>query len=1087
MKKENTIAALLQAKLISVSNFIVSFLLLVLFLLGKMNAYGNTVLPPAIPDHVIAMPIKGLVVNEKGEPLEGVSVMEKGTGRGTMSQTDGTFAIDVKNNNAVLVFSRVGYISREIPAGNKDISRVVLLPVSDKVEEEVVVIGYGSVKKKDLTSSVAVLDPQDLAQSPVSSFVEALSGKAAGVQVNSIDGQPGGEPTVIIRGIGSLNNDLNPLFVIDGFPMEDFNPHSLNMNDIQTINILKDASATAIYGSRAANGVIVIETKKGKIGKPVISLNASVGLQSAPRKVELMSPYEYVKYQLEAFPDKGGGDRYLTGDKTLDDYKNAQAVNMQDLLFHTGSVSNYNLAVRGGNAATRYSLSGSLFDQDGIIVNTGMRRYTTRLSLDQTINSKLKVGVISAYSNVRTNGQPVTSSVSTNVNTTTSNYIMYRAWGYRPVPLPFESYDDFLNSDIDEGAVSNSDVRVNPVTDLKNIHYLQVLNGINLSGYLDYTIIKNLKLRVTGGINQNYYQREQFYNSKTARASPVNTFNVYGIHGSIYNRRNTSWFNDNTLTYNKKFNKVHDLTIMGLVSFNKSTYRIDGYSSKFVPTEGLGIDGIDLGTIYDPIKTETYNALQSVGGRIDYNYASKYMVTLAYRRDGSTKFMPPHQWGSFPAVAVAWNMQNEKFLKKSAVVSTSKLRASYGLAGNNRVPDFEAWPSITIYDANLSYPFNNNPIKGSTSSSMGNADLTWERSLSFDVGYELGLLKDRLEMVFEYYRKDISDLLLSTSLPPTSGYVSAYRNIGKISNRGFEFTFNSRNIRSESFEWRSNFNITFNSNKILGLADNQYSLQYPVRVDNGFTSPLYINEVGQAAGRMMGYVWLGNYQYEDFENPYSGVYILKSEIAAPQSVNRNAIQPGDVKYKDMNGDGVVNEYDMTVIGRGQPVHTGGFSNNFSYKNFSLGVFLDWVYGNNIYNGNRITFEGNPNGRMNLNQYASYVNRWTPENPTNENWRSGGSTGVFFHSSKYVEDGSFLRMKTVSLDYAVPQKWCNRIKVKNIALNVSIQNLFVWTKYSGLDPDVSVRVENASVALAPGYDYSAYPHSRTIVFGIKATL
>jgi TonB-linked SusC/RagA family outer membrane protein len=480
------------------------------------------------------------------------------------------------------------------------------------------------------------------------------------------------------------------------------------------------------------------------------------------------------------------------------------------------------------------------------------------------------------------------------------------------------------------------------------------------------------------------------------------------------------------------------------------------------------------------VRSHTYNTRASFGGKIDYNFKSKYLVTVNLRADGSSKFPTDKKWGYFTAPAVAWNMAEENFLANSKIISNSKIRVSYGIGGNDRVTDFASFPALAYSLHGYSYN-NAAPLAQVYQSSMANPDLTWEKTTVLNLAYDLGLFDNRIELVTEVYLRTTDNLLLNSPLPPTTGFGTAFKNIGKLENRGLEITLNTLNVQSKSFSWESSFNISFNKNKILALNEGQSSLNNAVQTDVNYSDFLYKAEIGRSAGMMVGYVWLGNYQYEDFDNPSPGVYLLKANVPS-NGMPRTGILPGDIKLKDLNGDGIVNSADRTYIGRGQPVHFGGFNNNFRYKNFSLNAFVQWSYGNDIYNANRITFEGNTNGRRNMNQYASYVNRWSPENPTNEHFRAGGGGVIGYHSSKYLEDGSYLRLKTVVLSYSVPPKLIRRFFLKDLSANVALQNVLTWTKYSGLDPEVGTR----GGVLTPGYDYSSYPQARTVTFGIRAT-
>ncbi|RPD39124.1 TonB-dependent receptor [Chitinophaga barathri] len=1027
-----------------------------------------------ITSYAQAQPVVTGLVVEKGtnSAMKGVTVTVKNSNRKTYTGDDGRFSINAGPAD-ILVFTFISMEPQEVKVDGRATVNITM-QTKESALGEVVVIGYNTVRKGDLTGAVGQANVKDMSKAPVASFAEALAGRVAGVQVGSADGQPGAGVNIVIRGPGSLTQDVAPLYVIDGFPVEDLDPATLNMDDIESLSILKDASSTAIYGSRAANGVVLIQTKRGKAGKASVSFGVSTGFQLERKKMELMSPYEYIRYQLERFPTTSEGWRYLADGKSLEDYKNVKGEDFQDHVFTKGKVDIYNLAIRGGNEQTKYSISGSLFDQEGIIINTGLKRYTARMSIDHTVSQRIKVGFTTGYSDVTTWGQQV-SSTPTN---STSSYVMFRTWAYRPIGFP-DSDENLVEDPADETAVNGSDYRINPVVDLQNqyqYNYNKLFEGL---GNVSINILDDLVLKVSGGVRKNNYQYDKFFNTKTTKGSPTNPNNPDGVNGSILHTETSSWSNENTLTYTKTLRQKHTLTALGLLSFQKNDLESDGYSGRLLPNEKIGIAGLNDGISYNPVATRSVNTRQSYGGRLDYNYASKYMLTLTFRADGSSKFAPGNRWGYFPGAAVAWNMHNEKFFGGQKLISTSKLRGSFGVVGNDRVGDFSYISTLTTNINGYSFQ-NATPLLMVYQSNLGNEDLTWERTTSTDIGYELGLLNNRIELTADVYKRTTDNLLLNAQLPPTSGFGTAYKNIGKIENKGLELTLNARVIESKDFNWESSINISFNKNKVLALTEGQRSLDNAVSTDVNYSDNLYTSEIGKPSGMMVGYIWEGNYQYTDFDNPAPGVYVLKPEVPANGKA-RNTILPGDIKYRDLNGDGNVNADDKTIIGRGQPIHTGGFVNNFRYKGFSLNVFFQWSYGADIYNANRITFEGNTNGRRNMNQFASYANRWTPENQTNEHFRAGGEGVIGYHSSKYLEDGSYLRLKTLSLDYALPSQLLKKVYMTNLSLNVAMQNLFTWTKYKGLDPEVSTRGN----ILTPGYDYSAYPQARTITFGLKA--
>ncbi|MEX2232855.1 MAG: SusC/RagA family TonB-linked outer membrane protein, partial [Cyclobacteriaceae bacterium] len=904
-------------------------------------------------------------------------------------------------------------------------------------------------------------------------------GRVAGVRVSSSDGQPGGEVNIVIRGAGSLTQSTSPLYVIDGFPVEDLNPATLNPEDIESMTILKDASSTAVYGSRAANGVILIQTKRGKVGAPVVTISSSYGMQKNPRKMELMDAYEFVKYQSELNPIvpgltgvTGNTAGYFANEMTLEDYRNVESIDWQDEVISTGVVQIHNLSIRGGTEQTKYAISGSLYDQDGVIINTGLTRYNGRLTLDQKISNKFKTGITANYSGSSSFGQVLNEGAG---NSSPSSYVLFRTWAYRPLTADGTDLREEL---VDEDAIYSSDFRVNPFIDLENQHQYNVNRLVEANSYVSYDITNDLVLKVTGGIRHSNTRWDRFYNSKTSQGSPFNPSNTNGVNGMVRYFDNNSFSNENTLNYTKTFNDAHTITALGLFAINSYKSTINGFSGRLLPNENLGMDGLEEGLAYNPVASSSVNTMVSYAGRLDYNYRSKYILTGTFRADGSSKFVD--HWGYFPGGAIAWNMDREQFFNRALpFISTSKLRASYGSIGNNRVGDFDTYPRLV--QSLHGYSFNNQtPIGAVYVSAVGNPSLRWEKVTTMDLGYEFGMLNDRISMEIDLYSKVTEDLLLNAALPPTTGFSSAVKNIGKLRNKGIELTLNTVNVvsaSSDGLQWSSHFNISFNKNEIMELTRGQQSLQSLATFESQFNSPLYMSEIGKSAGMMIGYIWEGNYQYEDFDNPAPGVYLLKNSVTTNGAL-RNTIQPGDIKYRDLNGDGIVNVNDKTIIGRGQPIHIGGFANNLAYKGFNLHIFFQWSYGNDIYNANRLSLEGNSNGRPNMNQFASYANRWSPENQTNENYRTRGQGPIGVHSSKVVEDGSFLRLKTVALSYTVPAK----IRfINSLSFNVSSQNLYTWHSYSGMDPEVSTR----NPVLTPGFDFSSYPQARTLVFGIKA--
>ncbi|MES2277193.1 MAG: TonB-dependent receptor [Bacteroidota bacterium] len=1024
--------------------------------------------------------VTGTITDESGASMPGVSVLVKGTQTRTATNPSGKYTIKAPNANSTLVFTFIGYTRLEVELKGRIKVDAQLQPVASNLTE-VVVVGYGAVKKKDLTGSVGTVNMRDFEKAPVKSFDDALAGRVAGVQVSSNDGQPGSNANIVIRGPGSVTQDNSPLYVIDGFPQETSNANSINPADIESIDVLKDASATAIYGARGSNGVILITTKRGKKGAPQVNYNAYYGIQAIPKKVKLMDPYNFVKYVGELNPAIRDSV-YLKNGVTLDDYKNVQALDFQNSIYHTGVNQSHNLSLRGGNDGTQYSISGNYDNQQGIIINSGFKRYQGRFTLDQQVNTKLKVGINVNYAYSESNGIPVSAT-----NFYASATTLYSVWGYRPTTglSGRDAGTDLLDQFYDPNLVGNSaqDYRVNPLINIQNQLTLVKNNNLAANAYLEYAITKNLTFRTSAGISSNSAETDIFNNSKTQSGS---TWNAAGINGSITNVPVTNWLSENALTYKLTIHNNHHLNVLADVSAQGNHSAIRGFSATQVPNEDLGIDGLDLATTYTANSSSSRWTMASALARVNYDYKSKYLATASIRADGSSKFAPGQRWGYFPSASLAWRFSSEDFMKKLSFISDAKLRVSYGASGNNRVSDFAYLPQLQLTNINYWYSAGNGaPAVGSVITSAGNYNLKWETNIQSNIGLDLSLLKDRIGLTVDIYRRTTNDLLLNASLPYAIGIESStgYENIGKLQNQGLEISLNTTNISTPKFTWSSNFNISFNKNKIQSLTQGQNAILAGSGTffNTTYTSLFpYISVVGRPLGEMYGLIFDGVYQYSDFDKMPNGSYLLKPNIT-DNGTTRNTIKPGDVKYKDLNGDLTVNNKDYTIIGHGLPASTGGFSNNFRFHQFDLNVLLQWSYGNDIINANRIAFEGGVVVNPNLNQFASYENRWEPDNPSNTLFRAGGG-GNAAYSSRVVEDGSYLKLRTVSLGYSLPKSLLTRLKVQNVRIYASAQNILTFTGYSGQDPEVSAR----NSTLTPGFDYTAYPHSLTVVMGLNAT-
>lgn len=1031
--------------------------------------------------------VTGTVFDEAGESLPGVNIILKGQDKGTITDFDGKFGLPVPNVNSVLVFSYLGYQTVEMKVDRSKPMSVVMKEET-KALNEVMVIGYQDVRKRDLTGSVAKANIDDMLKAPVASFDQALAGRIAGVNVSSGEGTPGGVMKIIIRGNNSLTQDNTPLFIIDGFPVED--PavgSSVNPNDIESIDVLKDASATAIYGARGANGVIIITTKKGSIGEPQISYDGSAGIQRITRKIPMMDAYEFVRLQSEIAPDIISGENgyfktYEGKTYSLDDYRNVPQYDWQDLIFQDAFQQSHSVSLTGGTAGNRYNASFSYYDQDGVVLASNYNRIQGRLGTTIKKN-KLTVNLTTNYSRAsQTGSSPSQSSYSG------MNNLFYSVWGYRPVTQPGIPLTSLLNNTTDEGVDPTNDYRFNPILSLNNEYRKTITSYTQYNGFLEYELSKGLKLKVSGGYTIDGRRGETFNNSKTRYGSPVSNDKV---NATLSTSERKTWLNENILTYQANVDRKHFINALAGITMQESMY--DFYSMKTIniPNESLGMAGMSQGTPNDINSILSSWGMMSYLGRFNYNYLSKYYFTASYRIDGSSKFAKRNRYGYFPSASLAWNFTEENFLKEySYWLSSGKLRLSWGETGNNRVGEYDTYAQLLMLQGaqgNFSgindithgiYPFNNNVGSvGAIPGSLPNKDLKWETTTQTNIGMDVSLLKEKISLTFDWYNKITSDLLLNAALVPSSGHGAAMKNIGKVLNRGFEFTVNTTNIQTRKFRWTSNFNIGINKNVVLGLAENQLSMRTNAYFDQNFTSPNYIAKVGYPIGMMYGYIFTGTYKEDDF-NSDGANYSLKPGVARYTAENNT--QPGYPKYADLNEDGMIDSNDQTFIGRGEPKHVGGFTNNFEYAGFDLSIFFQWSYGADVLNANKLMFETGYNRRRDLNQFASFAGRWTPTNTDSDIPRVSASPSNNLFSTRLIEDGSYLRLKTLSLGYSLPKNVLDKLKLKKARIYVSGQNLFTWTSYSGYDPEVSIR----NSALTPGLDFSSYPRAKSVNLGVN---
>lgn len=1026
--------------------------------------------------------ITGTVSDESKETVIGANISVKGTTIGTITDVDGKYSIEVPNQKSILVFSFIGYTTREIPVGKNTVIDVVMKE-DGVMLNEVVAVGYATVKKGDLTGSVGKVNMDDLNKAPVVSFDQALGGRIAGVQVVSGDGRPGAEANIVIRGSNTIsdNSDGSPLYVIDGFATDDPNAAAYNPNDIESIDILKDASATAIYGARGANGVVIITTKRGKESAPRVTYDGYFTWQMRPQYLDIMEGKQFVALQQEVLTATEMGKTYfgysekLGRNRTLADYDRIPSYNWQKEVFRGAPMTSHHIALSGGSKNTRYSSSISYYNQQGVIINSSYESLKARLTLDQNITKTLKFGATMNFANNVSVG-----SAPSQTGGGTAQYFLYQVLAYRPL-----GYSD--NDDLMDDSTVNEDgtYPYNPLKTIQNQVDRTKSRQLSLNTYLNWDIIKNLTFRATFSYSWRMDKRQQFNNSDTYLGDPQ--YSANGVNGQFSDKEWDNWSNEYTLTYKRRINK-HNLTGLVGASLSSQTTSVLGAQSVQIPWENNGFWGIDSGTPKTITATRVENKLMSYFARANYDWQSRYLLTATIRADGSSRF-PYNKWGYFPSASFAWRLSDEPFMHlQDSFISNLKLRVGWGATGNNNT--YNNYPSSRLYDTNGKYAFNNSLNPAVYVSQIANKDLKWETTYQTNIGLDFGLFNNRISGEIDVYNKDTKDLLLYAEVPASLGFSSVQQNIGSISNRGLEISVNTVNFPGGRgrFKWTTNFNISFNKNEITALSDGQESRLVSFSSPN-VANP-YICKVGHPLSEMYGYVYDGVYQYEDFNEVSPNVFVLKSDVPN-NTQERSNIQPGDVKLKDINGDGQVTAEDQTIIGHGLPIHTGGLTNNFEWKNFDLSVFFQWSYGNDVINYNRVKLE-TLRGKH-INQLSSAANHWTPRVDNGDGTYTPGNYTNYLcavnrsltnvNTSREVEDASFLRLKTIQLGYNFPAKNLKKMKISTLRLYVTGQNLWTLTKYTGYDPEVSTR----NSAMTRGFDYSSYPKTMSFTFGVKIGL
>jgi TonB-linked SusC/RagA family outer membrane protein len=1044
--------------------------------------------------------ITGKVTDDKG-PLIGVSIKLKGTTSVTTTDRNGGFSLSIpKEGNAVLVFTYVGFVTKDLTVGSRT-ELNVKLEDDTKGLNEVVVIGYGTAKKGDLTGSVGIVKGEDLAKVPVANVAEALIGKVAGLQVVATEGSPDADIKVRLRGGGSISQDNSPLYIVDGFPVD--NISNISSSDIASITFLKDAASTAIYGSRASNGVIVITTKEGKEGKVSVTANAYAGFRNITKELSVLSPYEYVLYQYE-LDQTATFQNYYGVFQDLDIYKSIKGRNWQDEVFGRNAPQQfYNIGLNGGSKSSRYNLGLTRNKEESVMLGSGYERNNLNFKLNTEVSSKVSVDFNTRLSYMMIDGAGVNTGSGS--NTRLRNSIKYAPTrGIREFDQSVVDDDDFIDAE-------TSSLLYDPVKSVNDEYKKQYRLGTNFNGGLRWKITDALSLRSELGY--------EFKNERTDQVSGPATPDArnYGAQpvGKISTMNGGSYRISNYLTYNKtKFiNEDHSLNIVAGQEIISKWDKSVNNQSRFFPINMTSEEVLASMAYGTPIPTVTYISpetnLSSFFGRANYSYLNKYLLTATFRADGSSKFSKENRWSYFPSVAVAWKISEEGFLKEqSDWLDQWKLRVSYGSTGNDRI-NSGMW-ALNYSSSNENKPYYpgekeaNQLIPGNA---LFNPALKWETTINRNIGTDISLFKGKINATIDAYWNTTKDLLVQAPVSPNSGFQYQFQNFGSTSNRGIELSIDGYIIQRKDFSLQGSFNIGFNKNKVDEFRNGDVNYKTYTSGWNGTAQPLddYLIQQGQPVGQMYGYITEGMYGFNDFNwNATTRKWDIASGVADNSGIiSANYFGPGTLKFKDVNGDGFITAEDKVVLGNANPKHTGGFTLTGTYKTFDLSAAFNWTVGNKIYNANKLDFSSYLLSRkyQNILGEMSLANRFTIIDPvTGFNVATGANgnparlmelnqnaslwspimTQTPLHSWA-VEDGSFLRLNTLTLGYTIPKKVSAKLGMSSLRFYVTGYNLFIITNYTGFDPEVDTR---RNPPVTPGVDYSAYPKSRSFIGGLN---
>ena len=982
--------------------------------------------------------VKGIVKGPDGLPVIAANISQKGTNNATITDLYGNFTLNITGQHPVLVISYIGYVTTEVNVSGRAFIEVVL---QEDVEalDEVVVVGYGTMRKKDVTGAVSSVRTEDITKNATSNVMQAIAGKMSGVQVVQNSGTPGGDVSILIRGVGTIN-DASPLYVIDGVPVSG-GMWYLNPNDVESIDVLKDASATAIYGSRGANGVVMVTTKQAQEGHTEINFDYSYGIQHTAKTYDMLNASQYAALHNEMRTN--AGPEYSLNPAFSDPESLGTGTDWMDAIFRTAPMQKVNLSMLGGNQKISHATSLGYYTQDGIMKNSSYNR----LSLQSNISSKI-VSNVTVRANVNLSAE--------NRRTQPVGTVIQNAMRILPsIPIQDENGEY-------AGPTGNAEWNgnaLNPVAIINEQNYrmkgFRMLSNISL----EWEIIKGLKFKTTGGAELGYdYNNSYIPKYKWGMNESKNTMQtVSSAYEQLY-----LW--DNTLNYDKSFGK-HRINAMVGTSYQE-------YKKESVSASGSGraselTTELDNATKATDVGGNSLRwALMSYMARLHYSYDDRYLVTATFRADGSSKFGKDNRFGYFPSFAAAWTIGNESFMQSVKPISQLKLRVGYGQTGNQNIGAYAFADKLSVngvYNFGSQRGFESNLVNLIYPYLLSNPSVKWEAVEQYNVGVDIGFLKNRIVANLDFYVKNTRDMLTKKPVPQTSGTSLEQAdwpplNIGKVLNRGFEFTINTKNFVGE-FKWETNLNMSFNHNEVVSIGGPE--------ILNGVS---LIRE-GQPINSFYGYKLGGVYQTLDevFTGP-----VMENRAADKASHNpyKNT-SPGDMWFVDVDGNGEINDLDRTVIGNPSPDCIFGFNNTFSYKNFDLSIFFQGALGNQVWNGVRASHES-----MNstYNQLASTLERWTGEGTSSSMPRAiyADPNNNSRASTRWLENGSYAKLKNLTFGYTLPENWTNRAKVKALRLYVSFDNLCTITNYSGLDPEVGLS----------GLDYGVYPSARTYMFGVS---